>query len=61
MGLTIREFVSGDKYTGFTKAGTRIPIEEIDNFKKLINSIDTKNLPSTPKEPEEQMTEEEIY
>jgi len=61
VGLTIREFVSGDKYTGFTKAGTRIPIEEIDNFKKLINSIDTKNLPSTPKEPEEQMTEEEIY
>lgn len=61
IGLTIREYVSGEKYTGFTKAGTRIPVEEIENFKKLINSVDTKDLPSEPQEPSEDMTEEEIY
>lgn len=43
-GLTIREFVRGDKYTGFTKAGTRIPVEHFKAFKNAINSIDEKEL-----------------
>ncbi|MEK6894319.1 MAG: hypothetical protein AABX10_02555 [Nanoarchaeota archaeon] len=38
-GLTIREFVKSDRYTGFTKAGTRISAEQFKNFKKAINSI----------------------
>lgn len=44
IGVTIREFTSGDKYTGFTKAGTRIPAESFGEFKKMINSIDEKEL-----------------
>jgi hypothetical protein len=40
-GITIREYVKSEKYTGFTKAGTRIPVEEFLNFRELINSIDT--------------------
>ena len=43
-GLTIREFVKSEKYTGFTKSGTRIPSEEFENFKKLINSINANDL-----------------
>ncbi len=43
-GLTIREFVRAEKYTGFTKAGTRIPIEHFEAFKKAINSIDENEL-----------------
>ncbi len=39
-GLTIREFVKSDRYTGFTKAGTRISAEHFKNFKAAINSID---------------------
>jgi hypothetical protein len=39
-GLTIREFVSGERYTGFTKAGTRIPVEQFKAFKDMINGID---------------------
>lgn len=39
-GLTIREFVRSERYTGFTKAGTRISAEQFANFKKAINSID---------------------
>ena len=42
-GLTIREFVNSDKYKGFTKSGTRIPAESFENFKKIINSISTKD------------------
>jgi len=38
-GLTIREFVSGDRYTGFTKAGVRILTENFHKFKEMINSI----------------------
>ena len=40
VGLTIREFTTSDKYTGFTKSGTRIPLESLSEFKQIINSID---------------------
>jgi len=43
-GLTIREFTSGEKYTGFTKAGTRIPADKFLEFREIINSIDLKDL-----------------
>lgn len=43
-GVTIREFVRGEKYTGFTKSGTRIPAEHFKAFKQAINSIDEKEL-----------------
>jgi len=44
VGLTIREFVRGERYTGFTKAGTRIPADKFKQFKDAINSIDEKDL-----------------
>jgi len=44
VGLTIREFVKSERYTGFTKAGTRIPAEHFKTFKDAINSIDEKEL-----------------
>jgi len=43
-GLTIREFTKSNTYTGFTKSGTRIPLESIDEFKKIINSINQEDL-----------------
>ena len=43
-GLTIREFVKSERYTGFTKAGTRIPADKFLLFKKAINAIDEKDL-----------------
>lgn len=49
-GLTIREFVQSPKYTGFTKAGTRIPAEKFEDFKKLINSINTEDLKNPEQE-----------
>jgi hypothetical protein len=45
-GLTIREFVRSERYTGFTKAGTRIPAEKFSEFKKIIESINEKELAS---------------
>ncbi len=43
-GLTIREFVTSQNYTGFTKAGVRIKSEKFKEFKDAINSIDLKDL-----------------
>ena len=56
-GITIREFVNGGsgKYSGFTKSGTRISLEEFPKFKELINSINVDDLDfsgSVPKMPE---------
>ncbi|HII30148.1 hypothetical protein COT48_03505 [Candidatus Woesearchaeota archaeon CG08_land_8_20_14_0_20_47_9] len=38
-GVTIREFVTTERYTGFTKQGTRIPAEKWDEFKDLVNKV----------------------
>ncbi len=43
-GVTIREFVRGERYTGFTKSGTRIPLEHFKAFKEAINSIKEEEL-----------------
>ena len=57
VGLTIREFVTSDRYTGFTKSGTRISAENFAEFKQMINSIDESEFQGAtqeaPKEPEE--------
>lgn len=43
-GVTIREFVKSERYTGFTKAGTRIPADKFHLFKAAINSIKEEDL-----------------
>jgi hypothetical protein len=53
-GLTIREFVKSDRYTGFTKAGTRIPIEKFKQFKDAINSINEDELMADMPEPQKE-------
>ena len=58
-GVTIREFVSSDKYTGFTKAGVRILGENFQRFKQMIDSIDEKDL-ENPEKSEESLDNEDI-
>ena len=43
-GVTIREFVTGDRYTGFTKAGVKIHAADLPKFREMINSITEKDL-----------------
>ena len=66
VGLTIREYVTGEKYTGFTKAGTRISAENFKAFKNIMNSIDEgefevpkKKLEQTPNQNEEREDKKE--
>jgi hypothetical protein len=43
-GFTIREYVTSDRYTGFTKAGVRILAKDFPKFKEMINSISDEDM-----------------
>ena len=47
-GLTIREFTTSERYTGFTKSGTRIPADKFLEFREMINSINLDDLKEDP-------------
>ena len=55
-GGTIREFVTGERYTGFTKAGTRIPADKFLEFRELVNKINLSELTSEEKTSSEKPT-----
>ena len=55
VGVDIREFITGERYTGPTKKGLRIPAESFQKFKEMINSITDEDL-----EPSETASEEEM-
>jgi len=59
VGLTIREFVKSEKYTGFTKEGTRIPADQFKNFKAAINSIKEEDFQQEQEASEEQEPQEQ--
>ena len=66
-GLTIREFVSSERYTGFTKAGVRISPDNFKKFKEMILSISEEDLemseddkePEKPKKGQKTLSEKE--
>ena len=43
-GVTIREFVTSDRYTGFTKSGVRILASDFPKLKEMINSNTDEDL-----------------
>ena len=43
-GVTMREFVTSDRYTGFTKSGIKILAADFNKFKEMINSITEEHL-----------------
>jgi hypothetical protein len=47
-GLTIREYITSERYTGFSKAGTRIPAESFLAFREMINLINAEDLLTEP-------------
>lgn len=49
-GLTIREFVTSERYTGFTKAGVRISAENFPKFKEMINSVSEEEMKEAPEQ-----------
>lgn len=55
-GVTVREFVTSERYTGFTKSGVRILAEDFPKFKEMINSVTEEDM---KEEPQEASSEEE--
>ena len=55
-GLTIREFVSSDRYTGFTKAGVRILGPDFLKFREMINSVSLEDMKDDPSQIKEGKT-----
>ncbi len=47
-GVTVREFVTSERYTGFTKSGVRILAADFPKFKELINSVSDDDLKEEP-------------
>ena len=43
-GLTIREFVTSERYTGFTKSGVRILAADLPAFREMINSVTDEDM-----------------
>ena len=60
-GLTIREFVTSDRYTGFTKSGVRILSADFQKFKEMLNSISEEDMKQEEPEeaPEKQVSPEQ--
>lgn len=47
-GVTIREFVTSERYTGFTKSGVKIMAADLPKFREMINSVSDEDLKSEP-------------
>lgn len=60
-GLTVREFVTSDRYTGFTKAGVRIQSADFKKFKEMVNSISEEDMKELEKKEEEEQDISEDY
>ena len=59
VGLTIREFVTSDRYTGFTKAGVRIMSGDFPKFKEMINSVSEEDIKQPEEAPQEELPKEQ--
>ena len=59
-GLTVREFVTSDRYTGFTKAGVRISAENFPKFKEMINSVSEEEMNEAPEQAEQPKDQETL-
>ncbi len=59
-GVTIREFITSERYTGFTKSGVKIPASDFKKFKEMIDSITEEDMKEEPKEETETEGKEEL-
>jgi hypothetical protein len=58
-GVTIREFTKSERYTGFTKSGTRIPADKFLEFREIINSLNLEDLKADSSAPAKEEVSED--
>lgn len=59
-GVTIREFVTSERYTGFTKSGVKIHAADFPRFKEMINSVSEEDLKEAKKEDSVEKTQKTL-
>ena len=42
VGIDLREYVTSERYTGWSKNGIRIPVEKWSDFKAILDGVDLK-------------------
>lgn len=42
VGIDLREYVTSERYTGWSKNGIRIPVEKWSDFKAILDYVDLK-------------------
>jgi ABC-type Mn2+/Zn2+ transport system ATPase subunit len=40
VGIDVREYVTSERYTGWSKNGIRIPLEKWQDFKEILDKVD---------------------
>jgi hypothetical protein len=40
VGIDVREYVTSERYTGWSKNGIRIPVEKWQDFKEILDNVD---------------------
>ncbi len=41
VGIDIREYVTSERYTGWSKNGIRIPVEKWKDFKEILDKVES--------------------
>jgi hypothetical protein len=41
VGVDIREYVTSERYTGWSKNGIRIPVEKWKDFKEILDKVES--------------------
>jgi pimeloyl-CoA synthetase len=41
VGIDIREYVTSERYTGWSKNGVRIPVEKWKDFKEILDKVES--------------------
>ncbi|MCX6668388.1 MAG: PC4/YdbC family ssDNA-binding protein [Methanothrix sp.] len=41
VGIDIREYVTSERYTGWSKNGVRIPVEKWKDFKEIMDKVES--------------------
>jgi len=41
VGIDIREYVTSERYTGWSKNGIRVPVEKWKDFKEILDKVES--------------------
>lgn len=58
VGIDLREYVTSERYTGWSKNGIRIPVEQWPDFKSILDSVQLEEKEKRASEPDRPATKQ---